>query len=54
MYLAKTDINKNGSSLDLGSFSVQLSRSDNFDHLDLATVNERKRIGSARCAVSGK
>ena len=37
----KTVITTEGSILDLGLFSVQLSRSDNIDNLDLA--NKRKR-----------
>ena len=34
----KTIVEKNGSSLDLGVFSVQLTRLDNMDHLDLTIV----------------
>ena len=39
----KTVITKTGSYLDLGFFSIQLSRSDNLDHLNLdnAKVNEQ-------------
>ena len=45
---------KIGSYLDLGSFSVKLSRSDNLDDLDLAIAKESKQKESALYAVSGK
>ena len=50
----KTIITKAGSIVDLGLFSIQLSRSDNLDHLDLATSKGSKRTESACCAISGK
>ena len=40
--------------LDLGSFFIQLMRSDSLNHLDLVIAKESKRTESARCAVSGK
>ena len=50
----KTTITKPGSIVDLGLFSIQLSRSDNLDHLDLAISKGSKRTESACCAISGK
>ncbi|CAN0360431.1 unnamed protein product, partial [Ascophyllum nodosum] len=50
----KTTITKAGSIVDLGLFSIQLSRSDNLDHLDLAISKGSKRTESACCAISGK
>ena len=50
----KTVIVKNGSSLDLGPFSVQLTRFDSMDHLDLTIAKESRRAESALCAISGK
>ncbi|CAN0458149.1 unnamed protein product, partial [Ascophyllum nodosum] len=50
----KTIITKAGSIVDLGLFSIQLSRSDNLDHLDLAISKQSKRTESACCAISGK
>ena len=50
----KTIITKAGSIVDLGLFSIQLTRSDNLDHLDLAISKESKRKESACCAISGK
>ena len=50
----KTIITKAGSIVDLGLFSIQLSRSDNLDHLDLAISKGSKRTESACCAISGK
>ena len=47
-------LRKAGSIVDLGLFSIQLTRSDNLDHLDLAISKESKRTESARCAISGK
>ena len=44
-----------GSSIvDRGLFSIQLTRSDNLDHLDLASSKESKRTESACCAISGQ
>ena len=40
--------------VDLGLFSIHLTRSDNLDHLDLAISKESKRTESACCAVLGK
>ena len=49
----KTIITKKaGSIVDLGLFSIQLTRSDNLDHLDLAISKESKRTESACCAIS--
>ena len=50
----KTVFTKADSIVDLGLFSIQLTRSDNLDHLDLAISKERKRTESACCAISGK
>ena len=49
-----TIFTKAGSIVHLGLFSMQLTRSDNLDHLDLAISKERKRTESACCAISGK
>ena len=48
----KTIITKAGSIVDLGLFSIQLTRSDNLDHLDLPISKESKRKESACCAIS--
>ncbi|CAM9642712.1 unnamed protein product [Ascophyllum nodosum] len=50
----KTTITKAGSIVDLGLFSIQLTQSDNLDHLDLAISKGSKRTESACCAISGK
>ena len=50
----KTIFTKVSSIIDLGLFSIQLTRSDNLDHLDLAISKESKRTESACCAISGK
>ena len=50
----KTIFTKAGSIVDLGLFSIQLMRSDNLDHLDLAISKESKQTESACCAISGK
>ncbi|CAN0279405.1 unnamed protein product, partial [Ascophyllum nodosum] len=50
----KTIITKAGFIVDLGLFSIQLSRSDNLDHLDMAISKGSKRTESACCAISGK
>ena len=50
----KTIITKAGSIVDLSLFSIQLTRSGNLDHLDLAISKESKRTESACCAISGK
>ena len=50
----KTTITKAGSIVDLGLFSIQLTRSDNLDHLDLAISKGSKRTESACGAISGK
>ena len=50
----KTIIEKSGSSLDLGSFSVQLTRFDNIHHFDLTIGKESRRTKSALCAISRK
>ena len=50
----KTVITKAGSIVDLGLFSIQLTRSDNLDYLNLAISKESKRTESASCAISGK
>ena len=49
----KTIITKAGSIVDLGLFSIWLTRSDNLDHFDLAISKESKRKESACCAISG-
>ena len=43
----KTVITKSASHLDLGSFSFQLTRSGNMDHLDLTISKESRRTESA-------
>ena len=50
----KTIITKAGYIVDLGLFSIQLTRSDSLDHLDLAISKESKPTESACCAISGK
>ena len=45
---------KSESSLDLGPFSVQLTRFDSMDHLDLTIAKESGRAESALWAISGK
>ena len=51
---AKTIFAKAGSIVDLGLFSIELARSDNLEHFDLAISKESKRTESACCAISGK
>ena len=43
----KTIFTKEGSIVDLGLFSIQLTRLDNLDHLDLAILKESRRTESA-------
>ena len=50
----KTIFTKAGSIVDLGLFSIQLTRWVNLDHLDLAISIESKRTESACCVISGK
>ena len=50
----KTVFTKGGSIVNLGLFSIQLTRSDNLGHLGLAISKESKRTESACCAISGK
>ena len=50
----KTVFTKAGFIVDLDLLSIQLTRSDNLDHLDLAVSEESKRTESACCAISGK
>ena len=50
----KTITTRAGPIVDLGLFSIQLTRSDNLDHLDLAISKESKRTESASCAISEK
>ena len=50
----KTIIEQKGSSLDLGAFSVQLTRLDSMEYLDLTIAKESRRTESALCAISGK
>ena len=50
----KTIIEKNGSSLDVGTFSIQLTRLDSVDHLDLKIAKESRRTETALCAISGE
>ena len=42
----KTVMAKGGLTLDLGSFTIQLTRSDSLDNLDLAIAKEIERTGS--------
>ena len=48
----KTILTKAGSIVDLGLFSIHLTRSDNLDYLNLAISKENKRTKSASCAIS--
>ena len=50
----KTITTKAGFIVDLRLFSIQLTRSNNLDHLNLASSKESKRTESACCAISGK
>ena len=50
----KTIFTKAGWIIDLGSSWIQSTRSDNFDHLDLAIAKVSKRASSAYCAISRK
>ena len=50
----KTVFTKAGSIVDLGLFSIQLTRSINLDNLKLAISKESKRTESACGAISGK
>ena len=50
----KTIIEKNGSSLDLGPFSVQLTRLDYMDPSHLTIAKARRRTKYALCAISEK
>ena len=50
----KTTITKAGLILDPGLFSIQLTESDNLDHLYIAIAKESKRTELASCATSGK
>ena len=45
---------RQGSIVDLGSFSIHLTRSDNLDNVDLAVAKKSKRTESACWAISGK
>ena len=49
----KTIIENKGSSLDPGAFSVQLTRLDSMEYLDLTIAKESKITESALCAISG-
>ena len=49
-----TIIEQKGSSLDVGAFSVQLTRSDSMEYLDLTIAKESRRTEYALCAISGK
>ena len=50
----ETIIEPKGSSLDLGAFSVQLTRMDSMEYLDLTIVKESRQTRSVLCATSGK
>ena len=50
----QTICSKAGSTVDLGLFSIQLTRSDNLDHFDLAISKESKRTESVYCAILGE
>ena len=50
----KIIIQKNGSSLDLGSFSLQLTRLDSMNYLDLIIPKESRRTECILCAISGE
>ena len=50
----KTIIEKNGSFLDLGPFSVQLTRLDYMDPSHLTIAKARRRTKYALCAISEK
>ena len=47
-------LKKVGFVIDLSLCSIQLTRLDNSDYLDLAISKERKGTESACCAISGK
>ena len=50
-----TIIEQKGLSLDLGVFSVQLTRLDSMEYLDLTNAkNSRRRTESALCTISGE
>ena len=48
----KAIIDNSSSSLDLGAFSVQLTRLDDMDYLDLKITEESRRTESSLCATS--
>ena len=50
----KAIIEQKGSYLDLGAFSVQLTRLNIMAYLDLTAAKESGRTESALCAISGK
>ena len=50
----KTNIEQKGSSLDLEAFSVQLTRLDSMEYLDLTFAEESRRTESALCMTPGK
>ena len=50
----KTIIENNDSSLDLSAFRVQLTRSDNMNHLDLTIAKKSRKIESSLCAFLGE
>ena len=49
-----TIIEQKNSSLNLGALSVQLTRVDSMDHLDLPIAKENRRTEFDLCAISGK
>ena len=49
----KTIIEQKGSSLNLGAFSVQLTRLDSMTYPDLTIAKESRRTEPALCAISG-
>ena len=50
----KKVIEKSGSSLALGPCSVQVTRFDKMDHLDLIIAKQSRRIEYTLCTISGK
>ena len=50
----KTIIEQKRSSLDLRPFSVQLTRLDSMEYLDLTIAEESRRTESSLCAILGK
>ena len=50
----KTVTTRGGSILDLGSFTMKLTRSNNLGHLDVAIAKQNKPPELTCCAISGR